>query len=155
MPFLVRWPGRVKPGSSDALVSQLDFHASFAALAGAKLPEPRDSQNILPALLGDSPTGRASHVASASVLSLRAGNWKYISPGQGPKRNANTNTDTGNDPVGQLYDLATDPGETKNLAAEQPQRVAELVAQLEKLRSAGRLPADAPVAKDGKKAKQP
>lgn len=98
---------------------------------------------------------RTSHVASASVLSLRAGNWKYISPSQGPKRNANTNTDTGNDPVGQLYDLATDPGETKNLAAEQPQRVAELVAQLEKLRSAGRLPADAPVAKDGKKAKQP
>ena len=100
---------------------------------------------------------RTSHVASASasVLSLRAGNWKYISPSQGPKRNANTNPGTGNDPVGQLYDLATDPGETKNLAAEQPQRVAELVAQLEKLRSAGRLPADAPVAKDGKKAKQP
>ncbi len=155
VPFLVRWPGRVKPGVSDALVSQLDFHASFAALAGAKLADARDSQNILPALLGDSPTGRASHVASASVLSLRAGNWKYISPSQGPKRNANTNTDTGNDPVGQLYDLSADPGEMKNLAAEQPQRVAEMAAQVEKIRSAGRLPAEAPVAKDGKKTKQP
>lgn len=155
VPFIVRWPGRVQPGVSDALVSQLDFHASFAALAGAKLAEPRDSQNVLPALLGESPKGRAAHVASASVLSLRAGNWKYISPSQGPKRNANTNTDTGNDPGGQLYDLATDPGETKNLAAERPQRVAEMVAQLEKIRQAGRLPADAPAAKGGKKSKQP
>lgn len=155
VPFIVRWPGRVKPGVSDALVSQVDFHASFAALAGAKLAEPRDSQNILPALLGDSTKGRAAHVASASVLSLRAGNWKYISPGPGQKRNPNTNAETGNDPAGQLYDLATDPGETKNLAAEQPQRVAEMVAQLEKIRSGGRLPPVDPAAKGAKKAKQP
>jgi len=154
VPFIVRWPGRVKPGVSDALVSQLDFHASFAALAGAKLAEPRDSQNHLAALLGDSPKGRDAHVASAGVLSLRAGNWKYISPGQGPKRNANTNTDLGNDPAGQLYDLASDPGETKNLAAGQPQRVAELAARLETIRRAGRLPPDAPAAKGAKKGKQ-
>lgn len=140
VPFIVRWPGRVKPGVSAALVSQVDFHASFAALAGTKPAEPRDSQNVLSALLGDLPKGRDAHVASASVLSLRAGNWKYISPGNGPKRNLNTNTDTGNDPAGQLYDLATDPGETRNLAAEQPQRVAEMVAQLEQIRGAGRLP---------------
>ncbi len=155
VPFIVRWPGRVKPGVSEALVSQVDFHASFAALAGASLAEPRDSQNILPALLGDSAKGREAHVASASVLSLRAGNWKYISTSQGPKRSANTNTETGNDAGGQLYDLATDPGETKNLAAEQPQRVAEMVAQLEKIRSAGRLPPVDPAAKGAKKAKQP
>ncbi len=154
VPFIVRWPGRVKPGVSDALVSQLDFHASFAALAGAKLADPRDSQNILPALLGDSAKGRESHVASASVLSLRAGNWKYISPGQGPKRNANTNTEMGNDPAGQLYDLAADPGETKNLVTEQPQRAAELAAQLEKIRQTGRLPADQPGAKGEKKGKK-
>jgi arylsulfatase A-like enzyme len=154
VPFIVRWPGRVKPGVSDALVSQLDFHASFAALAGAKLVEPRDSQNILPALLGDSPKGRETHVASAGVLSLRAGNWKYISPGKGPVRNVNTNTEMGNDPGGQLYDLASDPGETRNLIKEQPQRAAELAAQMEKIRQAGRLPADAPAAKGEQKSKK-
>ena len=155
VPFIVRWPNRVKAGVSDALVSQIDFHATFAALAGAKLSQPHDGQNILAALLGDSPKGRAEHVASASALSLRAGNWKYISPSQGPKRNVNTNTDTGNDPGGQLYDLGTDPGETKNLATEQPQRVAELVAQLERIRGSGRQPSDAQADKSGKKAKQP
>lgn len=141
VPFLVRWPGRVKPGVSDALVSQLDFHASFAALAGKPLADPRDSENQLPALLGDAPRGRTSHVASAGVQSLRSGSWKYISPGNGPKRSANTNSDLGNDSLGQLYDLAHDPGETKNLAADQPERVAELKAELERIRSAGRLPA--------------
>lgn len=45
-----------------------------------------------------------------------------------------TNTETGNDPGGQLYNLADDPGERKNLASEHPERVKEMSALLEKLR---------------------
>lgn len=135
VPFLVRWPKRVTPGVSDALVSQIDFRASWAALVGAPIADPKDSQNVLAALLGTSPTGRESHVASAGVLSLRAGHWKYIAPGKGPKRNANTNSELGNDPVGQLYDLVTDPAERRNLAATRPEQVNALADQLEKIRS--------------------
>src|SRR5690606_23149655 len=55
VPWIVRWPGRVRPGVSDAMVSQVDLLATFAALAGQRVPagEARDSMNLLPALLGE------------------------------------------------------------------------------------------------------
>jgi arylsulfatase A-like enzyme len=140
VPFLVRWPGRVKPGSSDALVCQIDFLASFATLTGEALAESDapDSLNVLPALLGDSPNGRDHLVEHAGVLSLRQGGWKLIEPGKGPARNANTNTELGNHPSSQLYDLAADPGETRNLAADQPDLVQQLAARLQSLRDRSR-----------------
>ncbi|MEW6303588.1 MAG: sulfatase-like hydrolase/transferase [Verrucomicrobiota bacterium] len=140
VPFIVRWPGRVKPGVSDALVCQVDFIASFAALTNQKLAEADapDSLNVLPALLGESKTGRDHLVEHAGVLSLRQGTWKYIEPGKGPKVNKNTNTEMGNDPAPQLYDLASDPGETKNIAAQHADKVQELQARLQKLRNEGR-----------------
>ena len=58
--------------------------------------------------------------AAAGALSLRQGHWKYIEPGQGPKVNQNTNTEMVNDPAGQLYNLADDLVEAKNLASEHP-----------------------------------
>jgi arylsulfatase A-like enzyme len=147
VPFVVRWPGRVKPGVSDALMCQLDFHATFAALAGAPLDgEPRrDSRNHLPALLGERPTGRDSLIEHANGFAVRAGQWKYIPSKPGPKRNANTNVEIGNDAQPQLYDLTADPGETKNVVTEHPEKVAELSALLEKTRQAGRMPSLGPL----------
>ena len=142
VPFIVRWPGRVKPGVSDALMCQMDFFASFAALVGSPLSdaERKDSENHLPALLGEAPNGRATLIEHASGLGVRAGSWKYLPPKPGPKRSANTNVELGNDPQRQLFDLAKDPGETKNLAPSQPDKVAELAAILEQTRNARRLP---------------
>lgn len=141
VPFLVRWPARVKPGVSDALVSQIDFLASFAALTGQSLAaaDAPDSLDVLPALLGESKRGR-DHVVEHGTggLALRQGNWKFIPAAKGPERNANTNTELGNATEPQLYDLARDPGERTNLAASNPDRVRELGAALEKLRAAGR-----------------
>ena len=118
MPFVVRWPARVKPGVSNALVSQVDLLASLAALsAGPCAPgEAPDSVNQLKALLGEDPKGRDHIVEHAGRLALREGRWKYIEPSQGPRRNEQTNTELANDPAPQLYDLDTDIGETKNLA---------------------------------------
>jgi arylsulfatase A-like enzyme len=147
VPFIVRWPGRVKPGVSDALICQLDFHATFAALAGAPLEREamRDSQNHLPALLGEQTTGRDSLIEHATGVAVRAGQWKYIPSKPGPKRSANTNVELGSDPQAQLFDLAADPGETKNVATEHPEKVAELSALLDKTRSAGRMPSLGPL----------
>ena len=136
VPFVVRWPARVKPAQSDALVSQVDFVASFAALLGQPLSDrrARDSENVLPALLGTSKTARTLLVEHAGSLSLRQGSWKYIAPGQGPRINANTNTELGNDPEPQLYDLTADPGERRNLATARPEKVRELAKLLEGIR---------------------
>ncbi|HET7695387.1 MAG TPA: sulfatase-like hydrolase/transferase [Vicinamibacterales bacterium] len=137
VPLIVRWPARVKPGISNALVSQVDFLASFAALLGQPVTgiSPSDSENVLPALLGQSQAGRAALVEqSGARVALREGAWKYIPPSQGPRIQANTNTELGNDPEPQLYDLTGDPGERNNLAAAQPERVRAMAATLDRLR---------------------
>jgi arylsulfatase A-like enzyme len=140
VPFITRWPGRIKPGVSDALVSQVDLLASFASFTGRKLAEADapDSFDVMAALLGTSKTGRDDLVEYAGGLSLRAGNWKYIEPGRGARMNVNTNTELGNDPAGQLYDLSRDPGERENLAARRPDKAKEMAARLEQIRQAGR-----------------
>ncbi len=140
VPFIVRWPAQIKRGVSNALVSQIDFLASFAAftqqsLAPADAP---DSHNVWSALLGKNKAGREHLVEQASALSLRVGNWKYIEPNRGPKVSANTNTETGNDPNGQLYDLGNDVGEQHNVAAQHPEKVQEMSARLQKIRQDGR-----------------
>jgi arylsulfatase A-like enzyme len=139
IPFITRWPKRIKPGVSDALVCQIDFLASFAALAGQKLSagEGPDSRNVLPALLGQSKIGRAQLVEHARVLALRDGTWKYIQPSAGPKRTPATNIEVGADPAGQLYHLADDLGETNNLIQAQPGRSKELLEQLKAAQQAG------------------
>ena len=132
VPFIVRWPARVQPGVSDALICQVDFSATFAALTGqtfAAKTSP-DSQNILPALLGESKTGRAQLVEHSGGLALRQGAWKFIPKRPGAKRIAQTDTEPGNDPDVQLYDLATDLGETKNVAGTHAEKVQELAAAL-------------------------
>jgi arylsulfatase A-like enzyme len=132
VPFIVRWPRRVKPGVSDALMSQVDFPATFAALADQQFDSRTspDTQNMLPALLGDSRKGRRHLVEHSGGLALRRGEWKVIPPRPGPKRTQFTDTETGNDAGVQLYNLADDPGEMKNVALEHPERVTELTTLL-------------------------
>jgi len=139
VPFLVRWPGRVKPGASDALLCQIDLLSSMASLTGQKLaPEAGpDSFDLSQALLAKTQTGRDHLVEHAGTLSLIRGDWKYIEPSKGPRMNANTNTELGNDPQPQLYDLKNDLGEKQNVAAQHPEIVKEMAALLAKIRSAG------------------
>ncbi len=140
VPFLVRWPGRVRPGLSDALVNQVDLLASLASLCGQTLRggSAPDSFDVLPALLGDSRTGRDHSVHHSGRVALREGSWKYIPAGSGRAVMTNTATETGEAPIDQLYDLAQDLGEKKNLAAQHPERVKAMAARLQSIRAAGR-----------------
>jgi arylsulfatase A-like enzyme len=140
VPLLLRWPGRIKPGVSDALVCQVDFLASFAALTAQHLDPGAgpDSVNLLPALLGETAVGRDHLVEHAGVLSLRQGPWKLIEPGKGPRLNAGTQTELGNNPAAQCFNLHDDLGETHSLALEKPERVAELGVLLHEIRSRNR-----------------
>jgi arylsulfatase A len=140
VPLLVRWPQTVKPGTSAALVSHVDLLASFAKLTAQKLEETSgpDSMDILPALLGKSQKGRESLVEHAGTLALRKGQWKYIEPNKGVPVLKNTNTETGNSPEPQLYDLSEDIAERRNLATEKPETVQEMAALLKQIRQAGR-----------------
>lgn len=133
VPFIVRWPAKVKPGMSSALVCQVDFPASFAALTGQPTPPAAvDSQNILASLMGTDMTGRRQLVEQGGPVSLRDGNWKFIPPSPGPTKNKNTSSETGNAPGPQLYDLSQDLGESQNLAKTQQDRVKAMASALEK-----------------------
>jgi len=141
VPFIVRWAGHAKPDSqSSALISQIDLLSSFAALTRQPLPGEAapDSMNVLPALLGKSKTGRRQLVEDAGVLSFIDGDWKLIQPSDLPAINKNTNTELGNAPKPQLYNLARDPGEKNDLADRQPEKVAAMVQQLNQIRAAHR-----------------
>ena len=142
VPFIVRWPGKVKAGSENsALIAHLDMAASFAALTGVKIPEGqcRDSVNVLPALLGQSQHGRDDFVAHnggvQGPFGVRAGNWKFMTGGGGAYGKANPKKPGNAMPAGpQLYDLSKDLPEMKNLASEMPDKVKEMQALLVKIR---------------------
>ncbi len=137
VPMVVHWPARVEPSVSNALISHVDLLRSLARLTGSDLPPGAgpDSEDVLSALLGESKKGRQYLVEQATVLSLREGTWKYISPGEGPKIHPAANIELGTDPEPQLYDLSADIGETRNLAAEQPKRVTEMSEKLGRIRA--------------------
>ncbi len=139
VPFIVHWPARVKPGVSHALVSQVDLLASLAALTGGRLAggAAPDSENVLPALLGEKTEGRQALVEQAGSLALRVGTWKYIEPSQGARFNKQVNIELGADPEPQLYDLGADIGETRNLASRHPERVKEMAETLRRIRQGG------------------
>ena len=140
VPFIARWPNHVRPGVSKALVSQVDFLRSFAAVVHQDIAatDGPDSENVLPALLGRTDAARESLVEQAGALSIIVGRWKYIEPHAGRKIDAGTNIELGNDAGPQLYDLDADIGETKNVAAAHPTRVEDLAARLRAIReSAG------------------
>jgi arylsulfatase A-like enzyme len=137
VPFIVHYPRKVKPGSSTALFSQVDLLASLAALLGQKTPpQARDGQNYLAALLGKDKKGRADlviHTQSGQSHALVEAEWKYIVPGPGPKMSVPTNTELGNAPYPQLYNLKTDEGETQNLAEKFPDLVKRMAQRLKEV----------------------
>jgi arylsulfatase A-like enzyme len=137
VPLMVSWPKRVKPGVSDALVGQVDFFRSFARLAGVELKagEAPDSQDVMPALLGEARQGREWLVEQARALSLRQGRYKMIEANPGPAVNVNTNTELGSGAQAQLYDVAADPSEKRDLAGEMPGKVREMAGMLDKIKT--------------------
>jgi arylsulfatase A-like enzyme len=138
VPFIVRWPGVVKPGSvSGQLVHQADLMATFAELFGKPLPEGsgEDSFSMLGLLKGEDKPVRENSVSCSirGVPSVRKGPWKLLmAPGSGGWTKGG-----GGNPV-QLYNLDDDLGETKNLATSQPGRVKEMKVLLEELITRGR-----------------
>jgi arylsulfatase A-like enzyme len=152
-PFIVRWPGKVEKGTtSDQIVSLTDVFATCAAITDADLPNDaaEDSYDLLPVLRGmqgDTPVRPYLLQQTISLaMSIRRGDWKYLDhKGSGGNRYGirsrlaqYTIADTDPNAPGQLYNLADDPGETKNLYSKHPGIVADLKALLDESKASGR-----------------
>lgn len=137
VPFIASWPGTITAGESKALMSHVDFHASFAALTGQTLQasEAPDSLNILNALLGKTENGREELLVEGMQAKtvLRHKDWVYIPPYKGHAIEQNTQMELGNAPDPQLYNLSMDIGQMRNLAKERPAIVEQMAARREQI----------------------
>ncbi len=146
VPFLVRWPARVKPGSTcDQIICHTDLFATCADILGTKLPDntAEDSASILPALTGAAKEPIHEAVIHHSVngtFAIRQGQWKLaLCPDSGGWSNPKPNSPAAaNLPPNQLYDLSNDIAETRNVQADNPEVVARLTRLLEKHIADGR-----------------
>jgi hypothetical protein len=142
MPFIVRWPGRVKAGTVSAqTICFTDLLATFAEICGAVLPNDAgpDSFSFLPVLEGVQPTDKpirapiVMHAGSvASMMMIRSGDWKLINGlGSGGFTKPGSIKAKPGEPAVQLYNLHTDPAETTNLATKHPDKVQELLSAMQ------------------------
>ncbi|OVE81875.1 arylsulfatase [bacterium M21] len=139
VPFIIRWPARIKPGTSKALVNQLDFVASFAALLKIDLAdnEAYDSRNTLAAYLGEDSVGLPYMIEEARGKALRRGPWKYIPVAKNKRKKKNNKKATAK--KAELYNLEKDPGEQKNVLDQYPEIQEEMDKLLQKLITQGRV----------------
>jgi arylsulfatase A-like enzyme len=123
VPFLARWPGRIAPGRvCDELATTMDVLPTVAQLTGAQPPRDRiiDGRPIAPLLTGEpgarTPHDRFYYYRDDRLEAVRSGDWKLHvhKPNWPPQSQA------------QLYNLRSDIGETKDLAAGQPAAVQRL-----------------------------
>jgi len=146
VPFLVRWPGKVKAGSQCAqLICHTDLLATCAEILGATIADNagEDSVSILPALLGggkEAIHGAVVHHSISGKFAIRQGRWKlalcpgsggWSSPGDAEAKKLGL-------PDIQLYDVSTDIGETKNVQAEHPDIVQHMSKLLDEYITNGR-----------------
>jgi arylsulfatase A-like enzyme len=124
VPFVARWPGKIAPRSTcDATICHTNLIATCAEILGEKLPADagEDSTSILPLLLGKRPEQpvfpAVVHQAADGTLAVRRGQWKLI---------LGAATADGAHEPDQLYDLAADIVETRDVAADHPAEVAAL-----------------------------
>ena len=139
MPCLLRWPGRIAPGTTcDALCTMMDLLPTFAALAGAPLPPKKiDGHDMSAIWFGTG--GEASpydttgffYYHSEQLQAIRSGPWKlYL---ELPNKLANLQNKTV-PAKAQLFDVRHDVSETRDLIAEKPEVVARLLALAETAR---------------------
>lgn len=129
VPFIIRWPGVIDPGVSDAMVNQTDLLASFAELLDVELEdgEAVDSRSSLAAFTGQSTVGHEFMIEESFALALRQGNWKYIEP-------ASPRWPKGRPDVPEsLYNLKDDPSEQNNLILSYPEKAQAMARVLKEM----------------------
>lgn len=142
VPFIVRWPGQVAPGSvSHALTSTTHLLATCADALGVPKPSGAvDSHSILPVLLWGAQSvpgqpGIMMHSASGH-FAYRSGDWKFIERrGSGGFTSPVSFEVLDGEPPAQLYNLAVDPAESRNLYFREPEKVEALTQAMQAIRN--------------------
>jgi arylsulfatase A-like enzyme len=147
MPFIVRWPGQIKPGTvSGQTICATDLLATFAQVLGQPLPAGAgpDSFGFLPVLRGTHPAEKpirgpiVMQAGSSPAMMIRSGDWKLINQlGSGGFSDPKTIKPGPGEPAGQLYNLRDDLAESNNLYLQHPEVVARLEGEMQRIVKAG------------------
>ena len=149
VPLIARWPQQIKPRVSDQLFSLVDVYATVAQLTGQELKagSATDSLDLSSVLLGKTKKNVRDNTVLHGIggLALRQGDWKYIPAtekmkpgGMGSGANAaDPRFAAANIPEPLLFNLATDPNETKNVITSHPKKAAELAKELKAIVAQG------------------
>jgi arylsulfatase A-like enzyme len=121
IPFVARWPGKIKPGRVSEHLSYFpDVMPTIAEAVGISAPAGTDGVSILPELVGEAAAGHKQ--AQHEYLYWEIGGWTAIR--QGAWRAVRPKASQ----TWELYDLAADPSESKDLAKTRPEILAMLTA---------------------------
>ena len=132
MPFIVRWNGKVKPGSVSEHVSAFwDFMPTMADILGVSDEHHTDGLSFLPELTGEGIQKRHDYLyweyhRAGGRQAVRKDNWKAVAYRVADGRNI------------QLYDLSSDPSESRNIADQHP----EIVAQMDSIMNVAHVPSE-------------
>lgn len=153
VPFIIKWPGNIKPGSvSSETINQVDIMATVASIVDYKLPNDAavDSYNLVPLLKGkdyNTPLREASvHNTNKNKFALRQGDWVYLNTYTGAVSNPPSwfLEDSGHKKLddktakGLLYNLKDDLAQKNDLYEKYPEKVKAMEALLEQYRTSGR-----------------
>jgi arylsulfatase A len=149
VPFIARWPGKIPAGTvSKEIAMTIDLFPTIAKITGAELPAHNiDGQNILPLLMNE-PGAKSPQAAYFfyyhvnELHAVRSGRWKLILPhtyrtmqGQAPGKDGKPGQYRMVKIGTELYDLETDPNETKECSAAHPEIVQQLQGHVERARA--------------------
>ena len=121
VPFVARWPGKIAPGRvSEHLGYFPDLLPTIAEITGSAAPRDTDGISIVPELIGEAAAGHKQlqheylYWEIGGWIAIRQSTWRAVKPAKSE--------------AWELYDLSTDPSESKNIANEKPKQLAKLIA---------------------------
>ena len=134
VPFISYWRGKINPGVSNELISQVDLLNSISSIIGSEFKS-NDGIDLSDLLLRNKGKGRDHLVVEASTrTAFRKGNWVIIPPYDAPTLNKNVNIELGNSNNFQLYNLEDDPSQKNNLAKIEKEKLEEIYNEFLKIR---------------------
>jgi arylsulfatase A-like enzyme len=134
VPFITYWRGKIKPGISNEIISQIDLLNSISKIVGIEYKS-KDGIDFSDLIINNKGQGREELILEASTrTAYRKGNWVMIPPYRGPSISKNVNIELGNSIDFKLYNLKEDPSQKSDLSKKEPEKLMEMIASFVKIR---------------------
>jgi len=134
VPFIAYWKGKIKPGVSNKIISQIDLFNSISSIVGADYKS-KDGIDFSNLIINNQGKGRKELILEATTrTAYRNGDWVMIPPYNGPAIGPNVKIELGNSSDFKLYNLKEDPSQKTNLSKKEPEKLEEMISSFVKIR---------------------